>query len=195
MKKLLIIILVVTLGAGAFAYPMISWGGRLGLNYPLSAMGTQYEEDPPGTAAIMIDGLYAFDSGLTVGAEGLFDFGDFSWGIAPVVGYTYINNFYFQAQFQPLQITTTLGMPEVITNGNTTLNYRTGAQVYIGFLGYSFNLFRIHLSALSIGTGVYAHWGQHEWNNQSSSFNVPGRYTFFVSVRSTALLASPNKNN
>ncbi len=203
MKKILIITILSLLSCSLFAYPMLSWGAKANAAVPFLVDG-----NPPtdgvewANFGLFVDGLYAFNNGFTVGLEGSLNGslmaptslnGDgettLTWGLTPMVGYTYLNYVFFQAFFQPIIFTTNAGVNFLDTKNS--IQYKTGIQTYIGFAGRSL----FGAGSVSLGVGASSYWGHQEWGKGTpSSFKTLQKFNVSLSLRYTELLASNKKN-
>ncbi len=187
MKKTIICIAFILLGAFLHAYPMFSTILDLNIYTPFIDLGDletdSYNDDSPlGSLGGAIDGAYAFKNGLTIGAEAslLYDMQEIRWGLAPMVGYSYVDNFFFQALLYPLSASTNAGIP---ISTSTSLNYSTGLKLYIGTIHrYLFPSF----GSPNIGLGFHSLWGRHEWDSSGKKdFSTSTRLSISISLRFT----------
>ncbi len=204
MKKLVVCVVLLGIGACLYAYPLLSWGVRAGASVP-------FQEDPEAVVGVetipeigslsgFVDIQYAFPAGLTFGLEGSIGASiDVArdndilakWSLAPSIGYTYLNGFFFQALFQPIVFTTNKGLGDSEI-GFTTLDYKTGIQTYIGLVGFSIGFGGVGVKAVSLGLGAHAYWGRQNWHNGVLKNNsLLGNFSFSVSIKTTDLFGAP----
>ncbi len=195
MKKLCIIATTLFLGTTLCAYPMFSLGGKVNMTYPFLDDSENLIQglNEVVAASLFVDGIYTLNNGVTFGLEGSFgtsisteNNGDMlRWGIAPMVGYTFLDKVFFQALFQPLCFTSTAGLTH-LSNANIVFDYKTGIQTYIGIVGTSI----LGAASSSLGLGAYVYWGHQELlSNRRSKFDGFGKFNFSISLRYTELFA------